>query len=175
MTANHSSLPYESARLSRHHCKPVFRSGLSLILTGVFFILLLASCASTPTPDPISIVQAANNRLNQDDVDGYLDYFSADAVVIDPHGTYEGIEAIRAYTEQEVVPENYRFELRELNANGNDVTYTYDVYVNDILRDTSTDGLDVVVDGKIIFEGTGKLRTLLCIPDPKAAYCPVEE
>jgi ketosteroid isomerase-like protein len=175
MTANYSSSPKEFLQPSRFHRKSSLYPGLLLMLIGVIFTFMLTCCTSTPTPDPISIVQLANDRLNQEDVDGYMELFSADAVMVDPHGTYEGTEVIREYIEKEVVPKNYRFELRDLSTNGNDVTYTYDIYVNDILRDTSTDGLDVVVNGKIIFEGTVKLRRFMCISDPAAAYCPEEE
>jgi ketosteroid isomerase-like protein len=138
-------------------------------------MILIASCGSAPTPDPISIVQGSNDRLNQDDLDGFMEFFAEDAVIIDPHGTYVGSAAIRDYIEKEVVPQNYRFELSNFNSTGNDVTYTYMVYINNVLRDTNEDGLDVVVDGKIIFEGTGKMRHFFCLTDPSQAFCPVEE
>ena len=56
------------------------------------------------------------------------------------------IQAQKLYADmlkKEIVPQNYRFELSHFNSEGNDVTYTCKVFINNILRDTNTDGLDV--------------------------------
>jgi|GEM_PF-5149403 len=174
MTKNFLSHQSDHPQPSSHNHKLLYQAVLWLILVSIFLPLILTSCTSSQPPDPISVVQKANDFLNQDDVNSYMELFSTDAVMVDPHGTYTGSEAIRRYVEEEIVPQNYRFELSDFNSEGNDVTYTCKVFINDILRDTNTDGLDVVVDGKIIFEGTGILRHFICLPDPSQAFCPKE-
>lgn len=56
---------------------------------------------SIELPRPIANYVAANARL---DVDGMIQPFTADAVIVDNGKRFEGRDAIRALFEQEVVP-----------------------------------------------------------------------
>ena len=139
-----------------------------LILIGI----LLVSCTPAQPGDPVAVVQAAYDRLNQDDVDGYMKFLSDDAVVIDRTGGLDGSQAIRNDLELNFVPGQMRFELSDLSSDGNEVTYTIKVYEDDTLVATYDDGLTIVVDGKIIFDGQERYRSIKCNQDPAQAFCP---
>ncbi len=70
------------------------------------------------------------------------------------------------------MPKHLRIELIDPVSEGNDVIYTVNVYQGDVLIDTIDEVLDVVVDGKIIFEGTVKERYFECITNASQAFCP---
>jgi hypothetical protein len=149
-----------------------FRLGSLLLLIGILFPLILASCKSEQPADPVTIVQEAYTHFNEQDVDGFMKYISNDAVIVEGSHRYDGSEAIREYLTMDLMPKQLRIEVIDPISKGNDVTYTVKVYQGDILINTISDVLDVVVDGKIIFEGTEKERYFECITDASQAFCP---
>jgi ketosteroid isomerase-like protein len=156
---------------TRSHSKSFCRPGLALILIiGSLIPLLVTSCKSALPKDPVAIVQAAYDRLSEGDVDGFMKFFSDDAVQISPGGRFAGPEAIREHMEQ-LVSQHYRFELRDLSSNGYDVTYASREYQNDTYITSDDDGLTVVVDDRIIFDGTKTYRLQECTRDPSQAFC----
>ena len=142
-----------------------------LTLIAILFAVILASCSSAQTRDPVSVVQTAYDRINQGNVDGFMKLLSDDAIVVDRSGRYDGSEAIRKYLEQDFVPEHVRIELSNLSSNGNIVTYTSKVYLGDKLLATYNDALDVVADGRIIFDGTKAYLDEECNRDPSQVFC----
>ena len=168
MAAMYSSSPQGRPQPSQHHRQSPFRSGMLLALIAIF----IASCASAKPTDPVTLVQAAYDRLNQDDVDGYMKFLSDDAVVVDSTGRLDGSEAIRDDLRLNWVPQDLRFELSELSSDGNEVTYTIKLYEDDRLVVTHDDGLTIVVDGKIIFDGTKGYYLIECNFNPAQAFCP---
>jgi ketosteroid isomerase-like protein len=147
---------------------------LSMILIVIVLAVSLASCASAQPTDPIAIMQASNERLNAGDLDGFMKFFAEDAVMSDEYGRSVGAQAIRevmqTIVEQEVVKQGIRFDLSDLSADGNVVTYTFHVYMNNKEIDTYK-GLDVIADGLIIFEGTEASLRSECDQDPSQAFC----
>ncbi len=142
----------------------------------VFVLLTLAAgviaCAPARPRDPVTVVQTAYDRLNQGDVDGFMAFYSDKAVMSDPHGRYAGAQAIREYAGT-LVSQQFRFELSNLRASGNVVTYTSKLYIP-VFGDTPADTLTavtVVADGLIIFDGTAALYRLECSKDPTQAFC----
>jgi hypothetical protein len=117
------------------------------------------------------VVHAAYDRLNAGDIDGYMEFLSDDAVLLDGTGRTEGVEAIRADLELSVGPGRHRFEISDLNLDGNVVYYTYDVYEDDRFV-ASNMGAAVVVDGRIIFDGSASMLSIECYRDPSQAFCP---
>ena len=101
-----------------------------------------------------------------------MKFLSDDAVVIDRTGRLDGSQAIRHDLELNFVPGQMRFELSDLSSDGNEVTYTIKVYEDDTLVATYDDGLTIVVDGKIIFDGQERYRSIKCNQDPAQAFCP---
>jgi len=151
-----------------------FMIGCVLFLFGILIPLLITACKSEQPADPIAVWQEASARIVEGDVDGYIKYLSNDAVYIEGSRRFDGTEEIREYLINEVMPEHLRFEMIDPVANGNDVTYTVKVYQGEVLIDTLDDVLTVVVDGKIIFEGTENARYFECITEPSQAFCPKE-
>ena len=150
------------------HCPP-----FALTITGLLLPFLLASCAPARSSDPVAVVQAAYDRLNEDDIDGYMEFLSDDAVLVDGAGRYAGAEAIRADMELNVVPGKHRFELSDLRSDGNVVTYTVKISEGDPLHLVATDeGVAVVVDGLIIFDGGAPYFSMECNRDASQAFCP---
>ena len=153
MTANASSSLREHPQSSRRQRPSHFRSGLLLILIGI----LLGSCAPDQPSDPVAIVQTAYDRLNQGDLEGYVELLSNDAVMIDRTGRFDGSQAIRDNLALNFVPSQLRFELSDLSSDGNEVTYTIKIYEDDTLVATYDDGLTIVVDGKDHFRWHGEI------------------
>ena len=171
MIANASATPRGHPQPSRRQRKSPSRSGLLLILFGILLSLPLASCTSAQHSDPISVVQAAYERFNEEDVDGFMEFFSEDAVSVDGTDRYAGSQAIRDYLTSEVMPNHPRVELSDLRSKGNVVTYTCKFYERNRLKGTFYDALNVVVDDRIIFEGTKESLLQECESDPSQAFC----
>ncbi len=148
-------------------------SRLVLLTCAVILIAAsLASCATARPQDPATVVQTAYDRLNKGDVEGFASLYSDTAVMIDPHGRYAGSQAIHDYA-SELASQQFRFELSEFSVDGNVVTYTSRLYMP-IYGDTPADtlnGLTVVADGLILFDGTPALYRLECTKDPTQAFC----
>jgi len=146
---------------------------LSMILIVIVLAVSLASCASAQPADPIAIMQASNERLNAGDLDSFMKFFAEDAVISDEHGRSVGSQAIREYMQKEIVDKGFRFELSDLSVDGNIVTYTCHVYMGNMDLGTYT-GLDVIKDGKIIYEGSVDVYHYDCDKDPSQAFCPTK-
>jgi hypothetical protein len=142
---------------------------LALIVTAL--VVSLASCKPAQPTDPIAIIQASNERINKGDLDGYLKYFADDAVISDEHGRSVGTQAIREYMQQEIVAKDFRFELSDLSADGDIVTYTCHVYMGNMDLGI-VKGLSVIKDGKIIYDGSVDVYRYDCDKDPSQAFCP---
>ncbi len=147
----------------------------TVLLASVLLTLTagLAACTPDQPRDPVTVVQTAYDRLNKGDIDGFMALYSDDAVMSDPHGRYAGVQAIREYAGT-MVSQQFRFELSDLTADGNVVTYTSRLYMP-VFGDTPADtlsGVTVVADGRIIFDGTAALYRLECTKDPSQAFCP---
>jgi hypothetical protein len=137
-------------------------------------LVLLAATGAACAParaadDPVAIVQAAYDRANNGDLDGFMAFIADDAVERDANGRFEGAEAIRNLWQGELAGQ-IRIELTDLNADGNVVTYTGKVYHGDRLVDT-VQGVDVVAGGKIIFDGTADTYQSECESDASQAFC----
>jgi len=142
------------------------------ILLAVLLPFLFASCAGGPPTEPAAVVKAANDRYNEGDLEGYLGFFSDDAVVCAPLGCSHGIQEIRDYVNLHVPAGVRRYELSDLVVDGTVVTYTAKGYEGNQLVETVYDGLDVVVDGHIIFDGTRAFLRYECNRDSTQAFCP---
>ena len=167
MTANYPSSPREHSQPARRQRQSHFQSGSLLILIGMLFPFLLASCKPS---DPVTVVQAANDRLSNGDLDGMMEFYSEDAVMCSPGGCFHGSKEIRDKLTSYMTLHR-RIELSDLSSDGNVVTFTLKSYQGGILAENVPDGLNVVVDGRIIFDGTKALRRMECDRDPSQAFC----
>jgi len=143
----------------------------SLVISAILLSFLLASCRPPQPTDPISVVQTAYERLNEGDVDGFMEFVSDDMVIVDPNGRFAGREAVRDFLRSMVVEGEHRYEISNLSRDGNIVSYDLGVYVANQLVGSGK-GLDVVVDGLIVFEGVKADLLRECEKDPSQAFCP---
>ncbi len=143
----------------------------SLVIRAILLSFVLASCRPAQSSDPISVVQTAYDRLNKGDVDGFMEFVSDDMVIVDPHGRWAGREAIREFSRSVYVAGGHRVEMSDLSRDGNIVSYAYVVYEHNTLVGSGT-GLNVVVAGRIVFEGTESSLRSECERDPSQAFCP---
>ncbi len=138
---------------------------LSALIAG------LTACAPARPTEPTAIVQALYDHINRGDMDGFMTYFSDDAVMVDDAGRFVGAQAIREHVQMDAVAGGLRFEVSNLKAEGNVATYTYKAYVGDAVVDTH-DCVDVIANGLIIFDGTSDLYEYECTRDPTQVFCP---
>jgi ketosteroid isomerase-like protein len=103
--------------------------------------------------EQIWIVQKYYEALNTKNLDGAMAYIAKDAVFINPTGTYEGADAIRESLAG-LNTDGITFDLSNFrNADGK-IVYDYKVVQGGNLLDQGTNGLTVVKDGLVIFDGT---------------------
>jgi ketosteroid isomerase-like protein len=136
-------------------------------------LLLLAStaaCAPAQSSDPAAVVKAAYDRLNNGDLNGFMASFANDAVMLDDSGRYDGADTIRAHVQADFGGSQIRFELSDISADGGTVRYTYKAYVGNTVVDTH-ECVDVVSNGRIVFDGTAPLYQAECTKDPSQAFC----
>ena len=166
MATNPHSSPGE-----RPERKSRLRLASSLVISAILLSFLLASCRPPKPTDPISVVQTAYGRLNEGDVDGFMEFVSDDMVMIDQHGRYAGRQAIRDFLILLFVEGTHRLKMSNLSRDGNIVSYDYDVYVANEQVASGT-GLFVVVDGLLVFDGDKWTLNSECERDPSQAFCP---
>jgi ketosteroid isomerase-like protein len=144
---------------------------LILALMVIALAVFLASCKPARPTDPVAIVQAAYDRLNEGDIDGYMEFLSDDAVSVGPFGRQDGAEAIRADLEGSVGPNLEHFEITKITLDGNVVYLNVNIYKCDqyVAKDMFA---AVVVDGKIIYDGRATELSIECYHDPSQAFCP---
>ena len=142
------------------------------LLTIIVIVLAvsLVSCAPAQPTDPKAIILASNEYINQGNVDGFMKFFAEDAVMADEHSRTVGSQAIQDYMQKEIVDKDFRFEISDLSVDGNIVTYTCHTYMGNMDLGTYP-GLDVIKDGKIIFEGSVDVYQLECDKDPSQRFC----
>jgi len=147
-----------------------FSNFLWIVLLGLLLPAFLASCRPGGA-NPEAVVQTAYDRLNEADVDGYVGFLSDDAVFNDGSTRLEGAQAIRADLERSVGQGHYRFEISNLSSEGNIVRYSVSIYEDDkwVAADL---GAAVVVEGRILFDGSEAGLTAECDQDSSQAFCP---
>jgi len=103
--------------------------------------------------EQIWVVQKYYEALNAKNLDLAMSFIASDALFINPTGTYEGTAAIRASLEG-LNADGITFDLSNFrNADGT-VIYDYEVLQGGNVLDEGTNGLTIVKDGMIVFDGT---------------------
>jgi hypothetical protein len=114
--------------------------------------LLLAACAAAPTADPITVVKDYYAAVNGKNLDKALSLLADDVVTTGPGQRYEGKDALRKVL-QENMGLNFRSEISNLRESNGEVRYDYIVYYGANEVDRDSDGLTIVKNGKIVFDG----------------------
>jgi ketosteroid isomerase-like protein len=103
--------------------------------------------------EQIWVVQKYYEALNAKQLDLAMSFIASDALFINPTGTYEGAEAIRESLAG-LNTDGITFELSNFRNTLGKVVYDYKVLQAANLLDQGTNGLTMVKDGKIVFDGT---------------------
>jgi limonene-1,2-epoxide hydrolase len=104
--------------------------------------------------DPVQIVKAFFDDVNTGQIDKAMRYVSPKAVFDEPIGTFRGRAAIRGLLRREVAHQSV-FHHSNFRVHGGRVIYDFRLtqYPVGIVA-TGTDGLTIVKDGKIVWDGT---------------------
>jgi ketosteroid isomerase-like protein len=103
--------------------------------------------------EQIWVVQKYYEALNAKELDLAMSFIAANALFINPTGTYEGTDAIRESLAG-LNSDGITFGLSNFRNTEGKIVYDYKVMQGGNLLDQGTNGLTVVKDGKVIFDGT---------------------
>ena len=116
--------------------------------------------------EQIWVVQKYYEAVNAKNLDLAMAFIAPDSLFINPTGTYEGAEAIRASLAG-LNTDGITFDLSNFRNTEGRIVYDYKVMQGGNLLDQGTNGLTVVKDGLVIFDGTEDT-------DPAAANDPAK-
>jgi ketosteroid isomerase-like protein len=119
--------------------------------------------------EQVWIVQKYYEALNAQNPDLALAFVAPDALFINPMGKYEGTDAIRKLL-NDLRSSKTTLELSNFRNTAGEVVYDYIVLQGTSIIDQGTNGLTVVKDGKIVFDGTQQNRPGVAVTasDPAA-------
>lgn len=103
--------------------------------------------------EQIWVVQKYYKALNAKDLDLAMSFIASDAVFINPTGTYKGADEIRTSLKG-LNTDGITFDLSNFRNTEGKIIYDYKVVQGGNLLDEGTNGLTVVKDGQVVFDGT---------------------
>lgn len=103
--------------------------------------------------EQIWVVQKYYEALNAKKLDLAMSFIAPDALFINPIGTYEGADAIRESLAG-LNTDGITFNLNNFRNNNGTIIYDYEVLQGSNVLDKGTNGLTIVKDGWITFDGT---------------------
>jgi len=103
--------------------------------------------------EQIWIVQEYYEAVNTKSLDAAMVFIASDAVFINPTGTYKGADAIRESLDG-LNKDGITFDLSNFRNTDGKVVYDYKVMQGTNLLDQGTNGLTIVKEGKVVFDGT---------------------
>lgn len=120
----------------------------------ILLSLALIACvpAATTAADPVTIVKEYYAAINGKDLDKALSLLADDAVATAPGSKLQGKAAIGKVL-QDNMELNFRSEISNLRESNGEVRYDYIVYYGSNEIDRDTDGLTIVKNGQIVFDG----------------------
>lgn len=113
----------------------------------------VSASATSASADPIEIVVNFYTLLNAKQVDDAMVYVADDALFVHPLGIALGRDAIRELLRLQA-DSGITFEGSNFRDNDGRVTYAYVIYQNGNVWLRATDGVTIVENGKIVFDGT---------------------
>ena len=125
-----------------------------LVVIAALFVLLLAACggATQAESDPTVIVQDFYRAIADGELEAAMSHVAEDALFINPTGTYTGKAEVRENISA-LVDGGFVFELRDLANDDGKVTYGYTLYIGGENVEEGDNGVTIVKDGKIVFDG----------------------
>lgn len=126
-----------------------------LVVLAMILVLALNACSSGAAQgkaDPVTIVQAFYKAITDKQLDAAMAYVADDALFINPTGTYTGKDEVRTNISA-LVDGGFDFQLRDLVDTNGKVNYGYTLYINGEAVEEGDNGVTIVKDGKIVFDG----------------------
>jgi len=108
--------------------------------------------------EQVWIVQKYYEALNAKKLDLAMSFIAPDALFVNPTGTYEGADAIRESLAG-LNKDGITFDLSNFRNTDGNIVYDYEVLQGGNTLDTGTNGLTVVKDGMVVFDGTEETFT----------------
>ena len=103
--------------------------------------------------EQIWVVQKYYEALNAKNLDLAMSFIAPDALFINPTGTYEGMDAIRESLAG-LNTDGITFDLSNFRNTDGSIVYDYEVLQSGNVLDKGTNGLTMVKNGLIVFDGT---------------------
>jgi limonene-1,2-epoxide hydrolase len=132
------------------------------LLAGVAVGLAGTVCggAQSACRDPVQVVKAFFDALNAHQINKAMSYVSSKAVFDEPIGTFTGRAEIRGLLQREV-KDQITVHHSNFRVHGGRVIYDFRLtqYPIGIIA-TGTDGLTIVKDGKIVWDGSVREEAL---------------
>lgn len=133
----------------------------NLVVAGLLIVLVLAvtACGATTSAstDPTTVVKNYYDAIAAKDLDRAMSFFADDAQLTNPQTTYRGTAAIRPYL-RGMFDVGFHSENSNYRESDGEVRYDYKVFIGEAQVDQGTDGLTIVKEGKILFDGLEKDR-----------------
>ncbi len=98
-------------------------------------------------------MQKYYEAVNAKKLDLAMSFIASDALFINPTGTYEGADAIRESLEG-LNTDGITFDLSNFRNTDGTIIYDYEVLQAGNVLDKGTNGLTMVKNGLIVFDGT---------------------
>lgn len=103
--------------------------------------------------EQIWVVQKYYEALNAKDLELAMSFIAPDALFINPTGTYEGADAIHESLAG-LNADGITFDLSNFRNTDGTIAYDYEVLQGGNVLDKGTNGLTIVKDGLVVFDGT---------------------
>jgi ketosteroid isomerase-like protein len=103
--------------------------------------------------EQIWVVQKYYEALNTKNLDLAMSFIASNALFINPTGTYKGPDAIRESLKG-LNTDGITFDLSNFRNTEGKIIYDYKVIQGGNVLDQGSNGLTVVKDGKVVFDGT---------------------
>lgn len=103
--------------------------------------------------EQVWVVQKYYEALNAKDLDLAMSFIASDALFVNPTGTYQGAKAIRESLAG-LNTDGITFDLSNFRNTEGKIIYDFKVIQGGNVLDQGTNGLTVVKDGKVVFDGT---------------------
>ena len=105
--------------------------------------------------DPVQVVKEFFDAVNAHQIDKAMRYVSPKAVFDEPIGTFRGRAAVRGLLRREVFRDRIVVHHSNFRVHGDRVAYDYRLTTDPGgIVATGNNGLDIVKDGKIVYDGT---------------------
>jgi limonene-1,2-epoxide hydrolase len=144
------------------------RSLASLAVVAFGLAGTVCGGGESASSDPVQVVKAFFDAVNAHQIDKAMSYVSPKAVFDEPIGTFRGRAAVRGLLRREVAHQIV-FHHSNFRVHGGRVIYDFRLtqYPSGIVA-TGTDGLTIVKDGKIVWDGDLREEALNAAQHPSS-------